>query len=307
MATQTPDEPWIPFAFLPLHKPVGPTSHDMVYRLRRLLPRKTKVGHMGTLDPFASGVLIMGIGKATRFMEAVHELPKRYRAHLRPGVSTDTFDNQGEVDREAPLPEDLSQAKLNGIAAQFVGKQAQMPPAFSAKKIAGKKAYELARAKKEVVLKPSEITIHELSLGIYDKATLTMDVTCSTGTYVRALGRDIALALQTVGHLTMLERTQIGDVHVEACVDPETLSSELLAQVCVSVDAVLPQIPCLELPHDALEMFKNGRPLPQNKQWPVLFIGKCIDQTGAIEALYRCVWDAEASALLPKGLCWERP
>lgn len=295
---------WIPFAFVPVDKPPGPTSFGVVAGVRRCLPRKTKVGHAGTLDPFASGVLLVGVGKATRFMDDVHKQSKSYVAEIKLGVRTDSLDATGEVDLEAAIPA-ISEELLAQVQQHFLGSQAQMPPAFSAKKVDGQRAYDLARKGQEVKLKPAQIVIHELVLAQKAPDLLLCDVTCSTGTYIRSLGRDIAEALGTVGHLVSLRRTRIGQVSVDACVPLDDISAERIEACALSVPTVVPDITSLRLPELATTYFANGRPLPTSEVWPDDFLGECRDENDKVVAIYRCHFNPATREIQPKAQCYQ--
>lgn len=298
---------FVPFCFLPINKPVGPTSHDMVDEIRRLLPRSVKVGHTGTLDPFAGGVLILALGKATKFADFVHQVSKRYRAEIRLGEMTDTLDPTGTVVQRLPVPE-LTREVLDAAARKYTGVVAQMPPAYSAKKINGKKSYELARQGQQPQLKAKTIHIHQITLDVIDEKTLSLDVLCSTGTYVRALARDIGEALGTCGYLTMLERTAIGSVSVDNCVVPEELSPDNLGEFTIPVSEILPQFPEVVLPNAAYTFFVDGRPFVSRDQaYPQQFLGVFKRDNGQIAAIYRCSFDAERGIVRPKQQCWLIP
>ena len=200
-----------------------PTSHDMVRHVRRCLGVK-RVGHTGTLDPFASGLLVVCIGKATRLAEYYQELPKTYLAQIRLGTETATDDVTGDVvDQVHPVvvDPDLLEEKLQ----EFRGPQDQMPPAYSAKRIQGQRAYELARAGEHVELTPARITIHDLDITepLHDDH-VTVRVTCSAGTYIRSLARDLGRALAVGGCLARLRRVALGDLRVEEALAPDALA-----------------------------------------------------------------------------------
>ncbi|MDJ0834869.1 MAG: tRNA pseudouridine(55) synthase TruB [Acidobacteriota bacterium] len=292
------------FCFLPLNKPVGPTSHDMVDHIRKQAPKKLKVGHTGTLDPFASGVLIMALGKATRFAEEVHTLPKSYRATLRLGILTDTLDPTGEVEKKQKVP-NFDAKRLRKLEQAFTGTLDQIPPVFSAKKVDGRKSYDLARDNQAVTLKPKQVTIHQLKLKKVDAETIHIDLTCSTGTYVRALGRDLAEALGTCGHLTTLERTAVGSVRVEDCVSPEELTPGNLARFAMPVSSLLSRFPDIPLPPDALPLLLQGRPFPITEMAPATFLGSFYDGQG-VKAVFKCAFDPVASAIHSRMLCYLR-
>src|SRR4030081_2757411 len=190
------------------NKPKGWTSHDVVAKVRRLAGQK-RVGHAGTLDPMAEGVLPILLGRATRLADYIQLGRKTYVATIRLGVATDTDDAEGTVIGEASIPE-LSAASIEVVLATFRGAILQPPPQYSALKVAGQRAYAVARAGGEVDLAPRPVTIDELRLLEWSESDLRIEVTCSKGTYIRALARDIAKALHTVGHLTALVRTRVG-------------------------------------------------------------------------------------------------
>ena len=297
---------FLPFAFLPVLKPVGPTSHDVVGRVRRLLPRKTRVGHTGTLDPFASGVMILGIGKATRFADDVHLLPKSYRGVIRLGEETDTLDLTGEVVKTIPVPS-FSDEDLDALAARFSGEQDQMPPAYSAKKVGGKRAYELARNNQKVELKTRRITIHASKLSRQDDNHLIYDVTCSTGTYIRSLARDIGEAMGTCGHLTSLVRTEVGPLTKDKCVEMDALTAENLKNYLIPISNLLPHIEALQIGMDISQYLAQGRAWPSDEPYPEDFLATYRDDAGVIQHIFRCSYDSENKVIRSKMMCYERP
>ena len=294
---------WIPFGFLPLYKPVGPTSHDMVARVRALLNRQVKVGHTGTLDPFASGVLVVAVGKATRFSDYVQKLPKAYRAVLTLGVQTDTLDPSGQVEREAEVPE-IDPETLETVRRQFTGKLLQVPPVFSAKRVMGRRSYQLARRRQPVVLEPSEVTVYALELELAGPGQIRCEVRCSRGTYIRALGRDIAQALGTCGHISELVRTEVGPVSLSQCLRPERLSLETLRDHQLPVSHVLPQFPELQLPFEAFEPLVQGRAFPVEEPYPLAFLGTVKAPDGEIVGVFRCAYEPQSGAIAPKLQCF---
>lgn len=297
---------WIPFGFLPLYKPTGPTSHDMVALARRLLPRKTKVGHMGTLDPFAAGVLLLGIGKATRFTDDVHKLAKVYRATLKLGVQTNTLDPTGVVSAEIPVPK-FSRKTLASLVPRFRGERWQLPPIFSAKRVKGRKSYELARKNLAVDLAPKRIIIHDLQLRKEDARTVIIEASCSSGTYMRALGRDIAEALGTCGYLVRLERTAIGHIDLAACVPPQDLTAARLPGLMISVTSVLAHYPEVLLPLRAVDLLLRGRPFLAEETMPATFLGVFQEPSGAVEAIFRCEYENTTRLIHSRQLCFHKP
>lgn len=196
-----------------IYKPVGWTSFNVVKKIRGLTKEK-KVGHAGTLDPFAEGVLIIGTGRDTKKLTNISSDYKSYIATLALGEETDTMDTEGKIIAKSEIPK-LSTDIINNVLNEFLGKQQQIPPMFSAKKIGGKKLYELARKNIEIDREPKDIDIKEIDLVDYSENNIIFKVTCSKGTYIRVLGSDIAKMLGTVGHLSKLVRTSVGEYLVE--------------------------------------------------------------------------------------------
>jgi tRNA pseudouridine(55) synthase len=205
-----------------INKPAGWTSFDVVKKVRGIIKEK-KVGHAGTLDPFAEGVLVLGTGPDTKKLTDITTASKIYRAELTLGKATDTQDRDGKIIAESPVPE-LTRETIDAVLASFVGTQEQIPPMYSAKKVNGQRLYKLARKNKTVERDPVTITIDQISLLDYTEPVITFEVTCSKGTYVRALGADIAAKLGTVGHLTALVRTSVGAYHIANATTIEELS-----------------------------------------------------------------------------------
>lgn len=189
-------------------KPSGPTSHDVVNKARRILCIK-RIGHTGTLDPFATGLLVLLLGPATRLAEYLKDYEKTYRGVMRLGLITDTDDATGTVIEDKPVP-DLSAKVIENEIERFKGKLSQKVPAYSAIKVGGERLYRRARRGAEVNAPTREIEIYSLSLVKYKRPELIFEVTCSSGTYVRALARDIGEALGCGAHLTALTRTATG-------------------------------------------------------------------------------------------------
>jgi tRNA pseudouridine55 synthase len=213
-----------PLGFLNIHKAPGMTSHDVVAKLRRGLKLK-KVGHAGTLDPMATGVLIVCVGAATRLSEYVMSSRKVYRAVVRAGAETDTYDAEGEITREADASS-LSREQVEGLLPQFTGDLQQVPPMYSAIKQGGRKLYDLARAGQMVELQPRPVTIHALHLIDWNPPEFTLEVECSAGTYIRSLAFDMGRALGCGAHLSGLVRLSSGAFHL---VDAVTVDAVLEA------------------------------------------------------------------------------
>lgn len=217
------------------NKPLTWTSFDLVnkfrYKLsRKLKVKKIKVGHAGTLDPLATGVMIVCTGKATKRIDEFQYQTKEYVATLKLGETTPSFDLEKEVDAVYPT-EHITKEEVERVLQSFVGVIQQVPPVFSACKVDGKRAYELARKGEEVELKSKTLVIDEMELLDYSMPEIKIRVVCSKGTYIRALARDIGIALHSGAHLTALERTRIGDVTLDMCMDPESIDAFLEKEV----------------------------------------------------------------------------
>ncbi|MEM9226977.1 MAG: tRNA pseudouridine(55) synthase TruB [Verrucomicrobiota bacterium] len=198
-------------------KPVGLTSHDVVDRLRRKLKMK-RIGHAGTLDPNATGLLIMLVGRATKVSQYLMSLDKAYEGTLKLGEETDSYDRDGEVRATYPVPEDLDEAKISEVLQGFVGDQYQTPPMFSAKKVEGVPLYKLARKGKEVEREPRFIRISEIELLSVDLPYASFGLACSKGTYVRTIAHDVGKKLGCGAYLDQLRRIAVGHFHVDDAV-----------------------------------------------------------------------------------------
>ena len=196
-----------------INKPVGWTSFDVVKKIRGITKEK-KVGHGGTLDPLAEGVLIIGTGKHTKELANVSNSNKSYEAVIKLGQETNTLDTEGDIIETAPIP-NLSDEQIQATLESFLGKQSQIPPMFSAKKINGKRLYSLAREGITVERESIEITIEAIKLISFKADEIRLSTTCSKGTYIRVLGSDIARKLGTVGYLIELTRTHVGNANIK--------------------------------------------------------------------------------------------
>lgn len=254
------------FGFLNIHKPKGKTSRDAVNHIQRMV-RPIKVGHGGTLDPLATGVLVVAIGPATRLIEYVQAQPKTYRGTFRLGESSNTEDLEGEIKvlTEPPIP---SRQDIERVRPTFVGSIRQIPPAYSAIKIDGKRAYKLARQGSELELSARTIEIYDLEVLSYEYPHLELEIRCGSGTYIRSLGRDFANALGTEAVMTSLVRTSIGDFRLEDALNLESLQPEALAPSLIQPDRALASHATITLDPTQLRQLQNGRPvgLPQISQ-----------------------------------------
>ena len=221
-------------AIICVNKPYGWTSFGVVNKVRYFVCRKQgvkklKVGHAGTLAPLATGVMILCTGRATKRIEEFQAHTKEYVATLRLGATTPSFDLEKEIDATYPT-DHITRELVEETLRQFVGSIEQVPPAFSACKVDGKRAYDLARKGREVELKPKTLVIDEIELLACELPDIRIRVVCSKGTYIRALARDIGIALHSGAHLTALERTRVGDVRLEDCLALDQVEAWVDAQ-----------------------------------------------------------------------------
>jgi len=230
---------------LVIDKPSGKTSHDVVETVRRLIGFR-QIGHFGTLDPLATGVLVLALGRATRLARFYAGRRKRYTCAVRFGFATDTYDADGE-----PLGEDSAPAldaeKLQALAAQFVGKIRQRPPAFSAKKIHGRPAHELARKHKPVNLEPVEVEVFEFRLIGIEGSVARFVVECGSGTYIRSLAHDMGQLHGAGAHLAEISRTAVGEFTTDHAVSLEDLAADAkagkIASRVIRLESLLPDLP----------------------------------------------------------------
>jgi tRNA pseudouridine55 synthase len=255
------------FGLMLVDKPVGPSSHKVVSIVRKGTGIR-KVGHAGTLDPRASGVLVLCLGSATRLSEFLSTASKRYEAVIRFGTSTETYDAEGDAVRitgAAP-----SEEEIRSILPDFMGEIEQTPPPYSAIKVQGKKAYELARQGEDVELDPRMITIYHLDFVQYNPPDLTVSVECSAGTYIRSLAHDFGEKLQTGAHLANLRRVKSGPFTLEDCAPLSKLEMGFSAgdwqrYVRPAAEA-LPELPIVKVDGTSLEDVLNGRRIPASEK-----------------------------------------
>lgn len=251
------------FGFLNIDKPSGMTSHDVVAQIRRRAKQITgaevKVGHAGTLDPMATGVLIVCLGAAARLSEYVMASTKRYRARVRLGVTTDTEDAEGETLETRPI-DGITEGDIRAALIPFIGEIEQVPPMYSAIKQGGKKLYELARAGKTVEREARHVRIDALELSDWQPPDFTLDVTCSAGTYIRSLARDIGAALGVGAHLAALTRTGSGGFTLENAVAlSDVLAANEWGSYIMDARRALPHMPTFIADTDAVDALKHGR------------------------------------------------
>lgn len=251
------------FGLLVVDKPVGPTSHDVVARVRKGTGIR-KVGHTGTLDPRASGVLVLCLGQATRLSEYLVSSDKEYRALIRFGSTTDTYDSEGSpIETTGQSP---SLGELRNALVQFEGQQEQTPPRYSAVKVAGKRAYRRARAGQEVEIEPRTVEIYSLDVMSYEPPDLELYVHCSSGTYLRSLAHDLGQVVATGAFLADLRRTRAGQFTIERAVSLEELErmfqSGDWSSLLIPAAQALPEFPAVNLDRIGVEEIRNGRPIP---------------------------------------------
>ncbi|HEX2802512.1 MAG TPA: tRNA pseudouridine(55) synthase TruB [Sphingomicrobium sp.] len=250
-----------------LDKPVGLGSTQAVSRIKRALREagepKTKVGHGGTLDPLASGVLPIAIGEATKVAGRMLDATKAYEFTIKFGEETDTLDTEGQVVATSEVRPTPGQVEV--VLPRFTGEIEQVPPSYSALKIEGKPAYARARAGEEVELKPRTVTVHDLKLASFDDNSVTLATTVSKGTYIRSLARDIARALNSRGHVTMLRRTRAGPFSLESAISLDFLNEAAkardLTRAVLPLEAALDDIPALPVTPGQAQLLRHGQRL----------------------------------------------
>lgn len=244
-------------------KPPGPTSHDVVAWARKVLGTR-RVGHTGTLDPFASGLLILLFGPAARLAEYLSSLPKTYAAKARLGTRTDTHDSQGRVVQSEESLEMPSRDDVTSELACFRGRSDQVPPQYSAKKVGGEAMYKKARRGESVKLTPVTVEISDIGLTDFEPPDLSFEVTCSAGTYIRALARDFGDALRVGAHLTALRRTRVGDFSVQGAMPGDELREGVRPIPGQWIDAAeaIAHLPTVHVAAEAALRLRQGGRIP---------------------------------------------
>lgn len=241
-----------------LDKPVGPTSHDAVARVRRAAGLR-RVGHAGTLDPLADGLLVLGLGPAARFLEYLVGLDKTYETTVRLGQATTTYDAEGDVTAEHPVS--VSAAQLTAALDAFRGPIRQRVPSHSAVKRDGRPLYESARRGEMIDLPQRDVVIHALDLLAFDPPLVTLRVACSSGTYIRSLAHDLGAALGCGGHVAALRRTAVGVFSVDGAVPLDTLTPESVAAALLPPAAAVAHLPRLEVDESEATRLSLGQRL----------------------------------------------
>ena len=244
------------FGLLNIHKPSGMTSRDVVNRVQRLV-RGVKAGHAGTLDPLATGVLVVALGPATRLVEYVQRMPKRYVGTFLLGRTSDTEDVTGNVVELAGPPRP-TRSEVEAALPAFLGTIQQLPPTFSALKVQGRRAYDLARRGEQVALQPRPIEILSLAVVRYEYPELELDVCCGSGTYIRSLGRDLAQSLGTGAVMSALQRMAVGDFRLAEAIAFEQLTPEAIADGLLSPRRAVALLPVAALTEDEIRRVAQG-------------------------------------------------
>jgi tRNA pseudouridine55 synthase len=281
---------------LVIDKPVGLTSHDVVQIIRRGTGIR-RAGHTGTLDPRASGVLVVLIGPAVRLSEFVSASDKRYQATIRLGSSTDTYDSEGiPTSDEEEMPVEIGEEEFSTLLKGYIGESQQVPPPYSAVKVDGKKAYEKAREGEEVELEPRLVNVYHLELLEWVPPEVVIDVHCSSGTYVRSLANDLGEELGTGAHLVGLRRTMSGEFTLRHAISlrrlREAFDSGTWAQYLIPAAEALNDWFTIALDADTLEKVRHGHRLPapekSEKGW-----ARAVSEQGDLVALMEYIEDTE--------------
>jgi tRNA pseudouridine55 synthase len=288
---------------LVVDKPVGLTSHDVVQIIRRGTGIR-RAGHTGTLDPRASGVLVVLIGPAVRLSEYVSASDKRYQATIRLGSSTDTFDAEGRITASSSV-EDVTEEQFEEVLEQFVGEIEQIPPPYSAIKVQGRKAYEMAREGEEVNLEPRKIQVYSLELLEWAPPEVVIDVFCSSGTYVRSLANDLGKELGCGAHLVGLRRTKSGRFTLRDAVPLRRLQESFVAgdwyKYLIPAAEALADWPMVELDGDQVELVRHGHRIPADSD--VEGWARGVSEQGDLVALLEV--DQESSEWQPRKVFFQ--
>jgi tRNA pseudouridine55 synthase len=264
---------------LVIDKPSGPTSHDVVAAVRRAT-RIERIGHTGTLDPLATGVLPLVVGRATRLASFLSGAEKEYVAQVRFGASTATYDAEGTEEKPDRTPPDLLEEDVTSALGKFVGTYLQMPPPFSAKKVGGTPAYKLARLRKPVELKPIEVTVRELELRSYSEGCAELRLVCLSGFYVRSLAHDLGQQLGVGGHLEGLRRTRAGDFTIADATPLVTIVTEGPSGIArlIPIDRLLTELPAVILTERGARRASHGNTLSPEDFSAAPAIGRGTDE-----------------------------
>jgi tRNA pseudouridine55 synthase len=289
-----------------IDKPHGMTSRTAVNRVQRWFPRRTRVGHTGTLDPLATGIMVMCLGTATRLAEYVQEMPKTYRAGLLFGVRSTTDDLEGTVTKH-DLGQAIDQKGMQNALSTFVGEIEQVPPNFSAAKMDGRRAYDLARRGRTVLLHPRMVTIHGIDIVDFDFPRVELEVRCGKGTYIRSLARDLGEKLGCGALIEKLRRTRVGPFGEEDAV-PLDMDSHVAHQRLLPTSATVAHLAQVVVDIESERLLRQGQAitLPSTADRDKLGKSpKCavVTRDGGLIAV--CTWDAEKHQLWPSKVISE--
>lgn len=293
---------------LVVDKPAGPTSHDVVQTIRSVVHKhlvaldrgtnqrhhKVKVGHAGTLDPFATGLLLLGVGSTTRLLEYTHRWPKEYEAEITLGATSDTDDLTGTLSSTSVSAEPTP-ADIESVLPAFIGTITQQPPSYAAIKVSGKKLYEYARAGEKPTVTPRQITIHSIDVLSYAYPALHVRVRCDGGTYIRALARDIGTALATGAYCSALRRTQHGEQTIADATALDDITPDSISTLLQPSSVLTAQMTHLPLNDDQITAFRYGQDIQlENPIVETEFIALCnaageVIGTGRYNAVTRIV------------------
>ena len=247
---------------LALHKPRGISSFDVIRRLRPIIGKKTKIGHAGTLDPAAQGLLLILVGEATRVQNLLKDLDKEYEAVVRLGVRTDTLDAEGKVLEEVEVPP-LDEKPIRSVLDKLKGERMQRPPRYSALKVKGRRAYDMARSGEEFELPERRVTIYEIELLSWKNPLLEIRTRVSSGTYIRSLAREIGEELGFPASLAALCRTRIGGFELKDALPLNNITIEGIRESMIPIEELLSHLPQAEVDTSSALMLLQGKPLSQ--------------------------------------------
>ncbi len=283
------------FGFLAIAKPAGITSHDVIARLRHIT-RLRAIGHTGTLDPLATGVLVVCVGKATRLASFVEAQEKEYLAGVQLGAVSNTYDSTGIV-TTSPDATPIARAEFANVLEKFTGHIQQLPPAFSALKIKGERAYALARRGEPVTLAPREVVISALELVSYKWPHASLRIVCSKGTYIRSLAHDIGATLGCGGLMDSLARTRVGEVRLADCVALDALTPDNWREFLIPPRRLLTHLPELVVSPDEVRKIQLGQRIVRPAGVTAEGVLLLIDSQGALVALG--TYDAQTAQVQP--------
>lgn len=269
---------------LVLDKPGGMTSRLALNIVFARLKSRSPLGHAGTLDPMATGVLVACLGRTTRLVECIQELPKTYAAEIRFGFTSTTDDADGEVSPAAEIPPP-EESEFVGRLGRFTGVIAQRPPRFSAVRVAGRRAHKIARAGAEPELSPRQVKVESITLLEYRWPIARIRVVCGKGTYIRSLARDIGESLGTGGYITALRRESIGPFNLETALPRDEWEREKLRAAIRGREVAVAALPRIELPLPVADSLCHGRPQEARPEWPALIDMAVFDSTGRMRAV----------------------